>query len=158
MKYREVLKAFSKITEEEKGYDKLIWVGLDGIFHDTDYPDDEGELGELICYCGVSHSMDRDDWIVTPWLYTTDCAAVFKKASSAQQMAYFWLNWMEHIYGDRPIFEADWLAVKSNRSLLMMLFDRDGETLKRELWKEEGITGIGPYIPGSGISIITHDI
>jgi hypothetical protein len=57
----------------------------------------------------------------------------------------------------RPQFEADWLAVKSNRSLLMMLFNRDGETLKRELWKEEGTTGIGPYIPGSGISMITSE-
>ena len=155
MNYDEVFEEFSKIIGIEKEYRKAIWIGADGIFYDNNW-DDQND--ELICSCGISHSMDSGEWIVTPWLYTADCAATFKTSSSARQMAYFWLTWMSYIHGDGlvdPKFEADWLAVKSNRSLLMMLFCQEGEILKRELWKEEGITDIGPYIAFRRTSIIT---
>lgn len=154
MNYDDVFNKFSEIIEIEKEYEKRFWIGLDGIFHDTWVDLNK----ELICYCGVSHSKDRGEWTVNPWLYTADCAATFKTSSSVRQMAYFWLTWMSYIYGDGlvdPKFEADWLAVKSNRSLLMMLFCQEGEILKRELWKEEGITDIGPHIAFRGITLIT---
>jgi hypothetical protein len=57
-------------------------------------------------------------------------------------MAFFWLNWMGYIYGDEteePRFEADWLAVKSNRSVVMMLFDQEGEKVnnhRQRRWLE----------------------
>jgi len=74
---------------------------------------------------------------------------MFKTASSARDMACFWLYWMKLIYGDgliEPKFEADWVSVKSNRSLLMKLFCQEGEILKRELWRVEGFMDIRPHI------------
>jgi len=155
MNYNEAANAFLKITGMETECEKTIWIGPDGIFNDSNCHDLNDES---ICYCTVSYSMDINAWIVTPWLYTMDCAATFKTASSARKMAYFWLNWMSYIYGDGlvdPKFEADWLAVKSNRSVLMMLFSQEGEILKRTLWKEEGISEIGPCIANRGASIIS---
>jgi len=55
-------------------------------------------------------------------------------------MAFFWLNWMGYLYGDgieEPRFGADWLSIKSNRSLIAMLFDQEGEKLINELLEEE---------------------
>ena len=136
MDYNETLNVFLKNTEKEMDVNIRIWVGLDGIYQDNDYPDDDS----LVCYCGLSYSTDTGNWIVTPWLYFEDCAAVFKTPTSARKMALFWLNWMSKIYGDgftEPYFETDWLAVKSNRSLLTILFNQEGEALKRDLWNEE---------------------
>ena len=70
-----------------------------------------------------------------------DCPAVFKKSTSVRKMFYFWLNWMSYLYGDgieEPRFEKDWLSIKSNRTIVMMLFDQEGEKLKKRLWKDEG--------------------
>jgi hypothetical protein len=137
MNYDEALDIFLKYTETEMDCSIKIWVGVDGIFHDSEYPYGNDVL---VCYCGISYSTDTGDWIVTPWLYTTDCAAVFKTYTSARKMALFWMNWMEKIYGngfEEPDFETEWLAVKSNRSLLMILFGQEGEALAKELSNEE---------------------
>jgi hypothetical protein len=70
-----------------------------------------------------------------------DYPGVYKTLESARQMFFFWLNWMEKLYGDGdggdPRFEKDWLAVKSNRSVLEILFDQEGERLKERLLKNE---------------------
>ena len=154
MDYKEVMDLFDKNIEKGINCDVRIWVGLDGIFKDTDYPDDNDEL---ICCCSISCSGDTGSWIVTPWLYNEDCGAIFEKSSSARTMALFWMNWMDKIYGDglsESEFEADWLAIKSNRTLLTMLFKQGGETLKRKLWHEEG-KDVDDYImDNSGSSLI----
>jgi len=139
MNYVDAQNALLKSTETKTDVDIRIWVGLDGIYHDSDYPEDNDAL---VCYCGVSYSADTDDWIVVAWLYSEDCAAILKTPESARKMALFWLNWMKKIYGDdldEPDFEADWLAVKSNRSVVMTLFSQEGEALKKELWNEESL-------------------
>jgi len=38
---------------------------------------------------------------------------------------------------EEPEFEADWLSVKSNRSVVMMLFDMEARKFKDDLYKEE---------------------
>jgi hypothetical protein len=147
MNYDEAYNALTKITETEKECEKLIWIGSDGVFSDDESKD---LADETISFCSVSYTEKNKTWIVVPQLYNFDCSATFKKASSARDMACFWLYWMSRIYGDgliEPKFEADWVSVKSNRSLLMMLFCQEGETLKRELWKIEGVNDIGPHIP-----------
>jgi hypothetical protein len=71
-----------------------------------------------------------------------DYPGVYKTLESARQMFFFWLNWMEKLYGsdaEEPRFEKDWLAVKSNRSVLEILFDQEGEKLKEKLYKSEEI-------------------
>ena len=137
MNYDEALDFLLKNTENEKNCNVRIWVGLDGIFHIADYLDNNDNL---VCYCGISYSTDTGDCIVTPWSYMEDCPAIFKKSTSTRKMSLFWMNWISKIYGDgtgEPNFETDWLAVKSNRSVLMLLFARDCETLKKELLDEE---------------------
>ena len=137
MNHDEVTDIISKIKYVEKDYEIFFWVGLDGIFHDTENPNPKDEL---ICCCGISYSTETGDWIVTPWLYNMDSPGVFKTAESACKMSFFWLNWMGYIYGDgieEPRFEADWLSIKSNRTVIEMLFDHEGENFKNELLKEE---------------------
>jgi hypothetical protein len=158
MNYDKAYNALTKVTEKKKKCKKLIWVRSDGVFSE----DESKDLNdESISYCSVSYSEEFNIWTVTPWLFTADCAASFRDLSSARDMACFWLYWMGLIYGDgliKPKFEADWVSVKSNRSLLEILFCQEGETLKRELWKAEGITDISPYIGASGIKIITPSV
>jgi hypothetical protein len=158
MNYDEAYNTLTKITETENECKKLIWIGPDGIFHDDECNDLNDES---ISYCSVSYSKEFNTWTVTLWLFTADCAASFRNPSSARDMACFWLYWMSLIYGDgliEPKFEADWVSVKSNRSLLEILYCQEGETLKRELWRKEGITNIIPYIGASGIKIITPSV
>jgi hypothetical protein len=142
MNLNSVLDIFFNATQANKECNIQIWVGPNGIFHKgNDFPNDDCPNEEEINCCGLSYSNESNEWIVTPWLYNADCAVVLKKAMNARQMAYFWLDWMGYLYGDDGIdnrrFEADWLLIKSNRSLLMMLFSQEGEQLKRELWKDE---------------------
>jgi len=88
MNYDKAYNALTKVTETEKECKKLIWVGSDGIFSD----DESNDLAdETISFCSVSYSMKDKYWIVVPQLYTVDCSATFKKASSARAMACFWL-------------------------------------------------------------------
>ena len=137
MTHNEITKIISNIINIKDDYETGFWIGTDGIFH-GDEP--MRNVNELTCHCGISYSTDTGDWIVTPWLYTMDCPAVFKTARSAREMMFFWLNWIGYIYGDdveEPRFEADWLSIKSNRAVVMMLFDMEGEKLKKELFKEE---------------------
>ena len=137
MDHREITDVISKIINVDTDYEVFFWVGTDGIFHNTENPNPRDEL---ICCCGISYSTETGDWIVTPWLYNMDVPAIFKTAQSARQMAFFWLNWMCNLYGDEteePVFEADWLSVKSNRSVVMMLFDMEARKFKEELYNEE---------------------
>jgi hypothetical protein len=138
MDLHDVWNAFKKGFETKPKDGVGFWVGRDGIFHEDDYRKDEEEF---ICSCHAGLYNENDGtWIVTPWLYYADCPGVFKTVDSARQMVSFWLKWMERLYGDdvsEPSFEEDWLAIKSNRSLLMILFDQEGETLKKELLKKE---------------------
>jgi len=155
MNYDKAYDALTKVTETEKECKKLIWVGSDGIFSDCESND---LADESISFCSVSYSKDNNAWTVIPWLFTVDCSATFKTASSARDMACFWLYWMGLIYGDgliEPKFEADWVSVKSNRSLLKMLYCQEGEALKRELWRVEGITDIGPHLPCCQSIVVT---
>ena len=137
MDYREITKIISNIINVKTDYETGFWVNTDGIFH----CDEPMQLDyELTCHCGIGYYKDTGDWIVTPWLYTMDVPAVFKTAESARKMAFFWLNWMSYLYGDdveEPRFEADWLSVKSNRTVVMMLFDMEAEKFRDELYKEE---------------------
>jgi hypothetical protein len=133
--------AFVKALETPEKIEIGFWVGQDGIFHDNwdNYPKGDDAL---TCTCGVSYNANDNTWIVTPWLYYSDCPAIFNTLESARQMFFFWLNWMENLYGydgdgSDAQFEKDWLAVKSNRSLLMILFDQEGERLKEKLLKNE---------------------
>ena len=138
MNYNEVSGIISNIININDDYETGFWINPDGIFHGNepmrlDY--------ELTCHIGISYSTETGDWIVTPWLYSMDIPGIFKTAQSARKMAFFWLNWMSYLYGDgveEPRFEKDWLSIKSNRTVVMMLFDMEGERLKNELWKEEG--------------------
>lgn len=60
--------------------------------------------------------------------------------TKAALVSFSMLNWITNLYGDgieEPNLEADWLAVKSNRSVIMMLFDMEAEKFKSELYKEE---------------------
>jgi len=137
MNFDDVFQMIKKITDAEKECDKGFWINPDGIFHDDDPMRD---VTDLTCHCGIGYYEPTGGWIVTPWLYTMDCPAVFKTLQSAQKMAFFWLNWIGYLYGDgveEPRFEADWLSVKSNRTVVMMLFDMEAEKLKNELYKEE---------------------
>jgi hypothetical protein len=137
MTYDEVMDAFNKAAET--GAEVGFWVGPDGIFHDSwdNYPKEDDAL---TCTCGFSHDAEESTWTVTPWLYFTDYPGQYKTLESARQMFFFWLNWMEKLYGsdaEEPWFEKDWLAVKSNRSVLEILFDQEGERLKEKLLKNE---------------------
>lgn len=135
MTHEEVLDAIFEVTETTGGR-VSFWIDPDGVFHD----DPCLEETELTCCCTVSNETHDGTWIVTPWLYNDDCAAIFKTASSARNLACFWMEWMERLYGSEACersFDTDWLEIKSNRSLLMMLFCREGEELKKELWAKE---------------------
>jgi len=137
MNHNEVSSIISKIIAIKEDYDVFFWIGTDGIFHNTENPNPKDEL---VCCCGISYSTDTGDWIVTPWLYNMDLPAIFKFAENARTYAFFWLNWMTYLYGDEteePDFEADWLAVKSNRSVVMMLFDMAAAKFKDELYEKE---------------------
>ena len=141
MNYNDVSSRISNIINIKEDYDEFFWIGPDGIFHDTENPNPRDEL---VCCCGVSYSTETGDWIVTPWLYNMDIPGVFKSAHNARAMAFFWLNWMSNLYGisddfgyEEPRFEADWLSVKSNRSVVMILFDMDATKFRDELYKEE---------------------
>ena len=136
MNHDEVTGIISNIINIKDDYEEFIWIGTDGIFHNTENsnPDDE-----LICCCGISYSTETSEWIVCPWIYNSDIPGVYKSADNARAMAFFWLNWIGYLYGDgveEPRFEADWLSVKSNRTVVMMLFDIEAEKLKNELYKE----------------------
>ena len=91
MNYNELSSVFHNFIKTEKEANIRIWVGPDGIYHDSNYPTDNDEL---VCYCGISYSPDRGEWIVTPWLFMSDCPATFQTASSTLKMSYFWVNWM----------------------------------------------------------------
>ena len=137
MNFDDVFHMIKKITDAEKECDTGFWVNTDGIFHGDD---PMRNVTDLTCYCNIGYYEPTGGWIVTPWLYTMDCPAVFKTFESARKMAFLWLNWMGYLYGDGiedPRFEADWLSVKSNRSLIMMLFEQEAEKLKNELLKKE---------------------
>ena len=137
MNFDDVFHMIKKITEAEKECDTGFWINTDGIFHGDD---PMRNVTDLTCHIGIGYSEETDDWIVTPWLYTMDCPAIFKTLESAHKMAFFRLNWMGYLYGDgteEPRFEPAWLSVKSNRSLIMMLFEQEAEKLKNELFKEE---------------------
>ena len=137
MNHDEVSTIISKITAIEEDYDIFFWIGTDGIFHNTPNPNPDDEL---VCCCGISYSTDTGDWIVTPWIYNMDLPAIFKSAENARVYAFFWLNWITYLYGDdteEPDFEADWLAIKSNRSVVMMLFDMAIVKFRDELYDKE---------------------
>jgi len=137
MNHNEVTSIISNIINIKEDYEVFFWIGTDGIFHNTENPNPRDEL---ICCCGISYSTETGDWIVTPWLYNMDIPGIYKSAHNARAMAFFWLNWVGYIYGDEveePRFEADWLSVKSNRSVVMMLFDMEAEKFKEDLYKEE---------------------
>ena len=139
MTWDEVMDAFNKALGTPEKCEIGFWAGLDGTFHDNwdNYNKDDDAI---TCTCGVSHDTENNNWTVTPWLFFADCPAVFKTSGSARQMFGFWMNWMENLFGDgvnEPMFEADWLAVKSNRSVLMVLFDQEGQRLKEKLLKNE---------------------
>jgi len=137
--FDDVFHMIKNITDTEKEWDTGFWINTDGIFHDDD---PMPNVSDLTCHCGICHYEPTGGWIVTPWLYTMDCPAVFKTLESARKMAFFWLNWMGYIYGDgieEPRFEADWLSVKSNRSVIMMLFEQEAEKFRNELKEEEGM-------------------
>ena len=137
MNYDEVTSIISNIINIKEDYEVFFWVGTDGIFHNSENPNPKDEL---ICCCGISYSTETGDWIVTPWLYNMDIPGVYKSAHNARAMAFFWLNWMSNLYGDEveePRFEADWLSVKSNRSVVMMLFDMEARKFKEDLYEKE---------------------
>ena len=137
MTYDEVTEIISNIINVVKEYEEFFWVGTDGIFHNTENPNRQDEL---ICCCGIGYYEESGNWIVTPWLYNMDCPAGFKSAHNARAYAFFWLNWIDSLYGygpEEPDYEADWLAIKSNRSVIMNLFDMQAEKYKNELYAEE---------------------
>jgi len=137
MNHDEVTSIISNIINIKEDYEVFFWIGTDGIFHNTENPNPRDEL---ICCCGISYSTETGDWIVTPWLYNMDIPGVYKSAHNARAMAFFWLNWMSNLYGDEveePRFEADWLSVKSNRSVVMMLFDMEARKFKEDLYEKE---------------------
>jgi len=139
MNHDDVTSIISNIINIREDYVVFFWVGTDGIFHNTENPNPRDEL---ICCCDISYSTETGDWIVIPWLYNIDIPGVYKSAHNARAMAFLWLNWMGYLYGDgveEPRFEADWLSVKSNRSVIMMLFEQEAEKFKNELFKEEKI-------------------
>jgi len=137
MDYDDVFSMIEKITAVDTDFETGFWINTDGIFHGDDpMPLDY----ELTCHIGIGYYKETGDWIVCPWLYTMDCPAVFKTVQSARKMAFFWLNWMGYLYGDgteEPRFDADWLSIKSNRSVVMMLFDMEAEKFRNELKEEE---------------------
>jgi len=137
MNYDGVTSIISNIINIKEDYEVFFWIGTDGIFHNTENPNPKDEL---ICCCDISYSTETGDWLVIPWLYNMDIPGVYKSAHNARAMAFFWLNWMSNLYGDgteEPEFEADWLSVKSNRSVVMMLFDMEARKFKEDLYKEE---------------------
>ena len=137
MNHDEVTEIISNIINVKEDYEVFFWVDTDGIFHNTENPNPRDEL---ICCCDISYSKETGDWLITPWIYNCDNPAFFKSANSARTYAFFWQNWITYLYGndiEEPDFEKDWLSVKSNRSVVMMLFDMQSDKFKNELWKEE---------------------
>ena len=137
MNFDDIFDMIKNIPDTETEYETGFWINPDGIFHDDEPMQN---VSDLTCHCGIGYNESTGGWIVTPWLYTMDYPAVFKTLESARKMAFLWLNWVGYLYGDgieEPRFEPDWLSVKSNRSLIMMLFEQEADKLKNELFKEE---------------------
>jgi len=122
------------LNEDQKCF---LWIGTDGIFHNTENPNPKDER---ICCCDIYYSNESGVWYVIPWLYNIDVSGVFKTENNARAFAFFWLNWMESLYGneeEEPEFEADWLNIKSNRSVISRLFDLEARKFRDDLYKEE---------------------
>jgi len=135
-KVTEIIRKINDVKNEDNSTG--FWIGIDGIFHDGEEP--MKNVNEFLCHCNISYYEPTGGWIVTPWLYTMDIPCVFKTLENARKMAFLWLKWISYIYGDgmeEPIFEADWLEIKSNRSVVMMLFEQECERLKKEIYYEE---------------------
>ena len=142
MNHDEVTEIISNIIDIKDDYDTFFWVNTDGVFHNSPNPNPKDEL---ISCCGISYKKETDEWIITPWIYNMDIPGIYKSSHNARAMAFFWLNWITHLYGDsdshgkceEPDFEADWLAIKSNRSVVMMLFNMEASKFRDELYAKD---------------------
>jgi hypothetical protein len=112
-----------------------IYVGIDGVFRTWLEVHQDQSKPNLDSFCCIRKS--SGGWKIRTSLYCADTSTMFHDADDARKYISLWLDWTGYLYaegkGSERGFERDWLAVKSNRSLLMLLYEKEARKLNDKI-------------------------